>query len=616
MSLSTEAEGTDKSSGVEPVGCHMRSLEVSYPRLLLILTLFALPVGCSDSPTSPPSVASVTVSPAEASLDLGDQQQFTATARDADGNVLSDREMIWSVSGPGSASINSAGFLTAEGPGELTVVAQSEGIRGEARVMVKDPPVASVEIDPDSVAVVVGSKVTLGAQVLDASGNELLGRGILWSSSDEMVASVDQEGAVAGHSPGDAVISATSEGVEGQATIQVTPIPVAAVVVDPGWAEVEVGETQELTATAVDGEGNPLEGRTAGWSSSDETVATVSESGVVTGLNVGAATIEAMIEGQVGYAEITVAPPPVASVVINPDSASVEVGEQFALTAIVRDSDGQEVQNRNVRWNTSDRDVVTVDGEGTFTGQGVGAAMITATSGGVSGQARVHVVPTNGLYLTLESDEPVDGFAVAIDGGSFGSDPRVVDIPAPDGFSGAAGLSIPSGGSYRVRAVGYEQGGGVSGRVVTTGQASRISVGDFRATEVPIQLSVYSVSVSIPDRVSGGEEITVSWTYSGVSDAVEDGGALRRPSGFIHYSTSPFSDGGGQTASASGERIAGGDYRISGTIQAPLQAGTIFLQVEGFTFANIFNSGLEGPLADFLDPSVSRSEELLTITVN
>src|SRR5437588_1545446 len=89
-------------------------------------------------------------------------------------------------------------------------------------------------------------------------------------------------------------------------------MPVATVTVAPATASVQVGLTVQLTATTKDANGNTLTGRTVTWSSGNTGVATVSSSGLVTGVAAGSATITATSEGQSGTSAITVtaAPPP------------------------------------------------------------------------------------------------------------------------------------------------------------------------------------------------------------------------------------------------------------------------------------------------------------------
>ena len=85
------------------------------------------------------------------------------------------------------------------------------------------------------------------------------------------------------------------------------PIAVASVEVSPsGDTVIEVGHTVQLTATMKDAAGNVLTGRTVTWSSDDDSIATVSGTGLVTGEDVGNATISATSEGRSGTALVMV----------------------------------------------------------------------------------------------------------------------------------------------------------------------------------------------------------------------------------------------------------------------------------------------------------------------
>jgi uncharacterized protein YjdB len=83
---------------------------------------------------------------------------------------------------------------------------------------------------------------------------------------------------------------------------------VAAVTVSAPLKSIDVGNTAQLSATAFDQTGAQLIGVTFQWSSSDKTIATVSSSGVVTGVAAGSARISAMTGTVSGYADVTVGP--------------------------------------------------------------------------------------------------------------------------------------------------------------------------------------------------------------------------------------------------------------------------------------------------------------------
>src|SRR5207247_1042694 len=82
-----------------------------------------------------------------------------------------------------------------------------------------------------------------------------------------------------------------------------------------------VSKTVQLTATPKDAAGNPLSGRVVTWATSATSVATVSATGLVTGVTVGTATITATSEGKSGTATVTVTPVPGAPVPVRPAAA-------------------------------------------------------------------------------------------------------------------------------------------------------------------------------------------------------------------------------------------------------------------------------------------------------
>src|SRR6266513_1027456 len=233
-------------------------------------------------------VASVTVSPASASLTVGQTAQFSATARDANGNALAGRPVTWTSSDGTIASVSASGRATGVAAGgPVTITATSEGQSGAATVTVANAPVASVTVAPATASVAMGQTVQLSATPTDANGNPLTGRVITWASSDTTVASVNGSGLVTAKTAGSATIMATSEGKSGTARITVTPVPVATVTVAPATASVATGQMMQLSATPKDASGNPLTGRVITWTSSDNTIASVNGSGLVTGVAAG-----------------------------------------------------------------------------------------------------------------------------------------------------------------------------------------------------------------------------------------------------------------------------------------------------------------------------------------
>jgi uncharacterized protein YjdB len=340
---------------------------------------------------TPATVATVAVSPATASLVVGQTVQLTATPQDVDGNLLSGRVVTWASTNPGVATVNANGLVSGVAAGAATVMVACEGQSTPVAITVTVVPVASVAVSPASANVIVDQSVQLTATPKDASGNPLSGRTVTWATSSAAVASVSGNGLVTGGSAGTATITASSEGRSGTATITVTPVPVASVSVSPASATILLGQTAQLTATPKDANGSALTGRIVTWASSAPGVASVSASGLVTGVAAGSATLTATSEGKSGTASITVTIVPVAAVAVTPAAPNIRVGGTVQLTATTKDSAGNLLTGRVVTWASSVPAVATVSATGLVTGVAAGTITITATSEGKSGTATVTV---------------------------------------------------------------------------------------------------------------------------------------------------------------------------------------------------------------------------------
>src|SRR6266550_1447147 len=177
--------------------------------------------------TSPP-VASISVTPASSSVLVGATVQLSATTRDASNNVLTGRLVTWSSTNAGIASVNSSGLVSGVSAGTTQVTATSEGIASSATITVTAAaplPVATVTVSPTTANLQVGATVQLTATERDINNTLLTGRVVTWSSSNIGISTVSSTGLVAAVSPGNATITATSEGKTATSAISVLAPP-------------------------------------------------------------------------------------------------------------------------------------------------------------------------------------------------------------------------------------------------------------------------------------------------------------------------------------------------------------------------------------------------------
>ena len=216
---------------------------------------------------------------------------------------------------------------------------------------VAPPPRTSVEVRPATATLLAfGDTVRMAAEVRDENGQVLSGAVVSWSSSDSLVATVDTTGLVTAAGNGTAGIWAGTESAAGSGNVTVTQ-EVRGVRVSPAAITIATGASLRLSADAIDANGHRVERPTTFvWTSSNVDVARVSESGRVTGVADGRATISAMAEDHGASAEIRVA-----------------TADRAALVAFYEATDGPNWAN-NDNWLTdaplNDWHGVSTDGSG------------------------------------------------------------------------------------------------------------------------------------------------------------------------------------------------------------------------------------------------------------
>jgi hypothetical protein len=170
---------------------------------------------------------------------------------------------------------------------------------------------------------------------------------------------------------------------------------VSSVVVTPSVSSTTVNGHQTFTANALNQDGNSVGTVAFTWTSSDANVATISSSGLATGVSGGTAQITATATASnvTSPAVSLTVFPDVASVSISPINATIKVGGQQHFVATATDVKGNVISNV-LNWSISFSGVATIDSNGTATGVSVGTVLVTANVGGVTSPiATLNVTP-------------------------------------------------------------------------------------------------------------------------------------------------------------------------------------------------------------------------------
>ncbi len=350
-------------------------------------------------------VASVTVSPPDVSVEAGHSVDLTATARDAAGNVLPNRPVAWSSASSTVAKVSATGSLLGVAEGSTTVTATIEGKSAQVTVTVTPPPpptIAQVKVTLNSPILSVGDATRAFAYAYDETGVLMPNVSPSFTSQDTTTASVSKDGRVRGMRAGSATIVADVDGETGIASVTVqpsAPLPVATVLLSIPANALTVGDSTQLAVELRDANGAVLTGRTLAFTSSSNSIVTVSATGLVRAKGAGTATITATSEGKSAAVSVTVtaqappptAPAPVASVGVSLAASSLNVGQTTQGTVTLKDSVNNVLTGRTLAWSSSNTAVATVGQNGLVTAVAAGTASITVQSEGKTGSASLTV---------------------------------------------------------------------------------------------------------------------------------------------------------------------------------------------------------------------------------
>ena len=274
----------------------------------------AVSASSSSNVVSAP-VASVVVALNASTLLAGQSTQATATLKDASGNVLTGRSIVWTSSEVTIASVNATGLVTALKGGAVTITAASEGKSGGASLITAMPAATATPVSFVTLTVApsinVGQTAQASVTLKDNEGNILTDRSIAYVSSDANIASISPSGLVAALKGGGVTITASSEGKSANAVVtSVAPKPAASsITLTVSAPSINIGQATQINAVVKDVNGTPISGVPVTWSSSPSAVATVSSSGMASGLNAGSATIYAKVDAVTSGIGITVIDP-------------------------------------------------------------------------------------------------------------------------------------------------------------------------------------------------------------------------------------------------------------------------------------------------------------------
>ena len=264
-------------------------------------------------------------------------------------------------------------------------------------------PATGISMEKEAINLTKGYKEKLVASLTPADSDST----IEWSSSDETVASVSEDGTVTAVNGGEAVITAKANGYSTSCKVHVSvPLNSISISSPDGKDLITKGQTLQLQV-AFDPE-DTTDDRTVNWTSSDDTIASVDQSGLVRGLSEGEAVISAQAGNHTAEFTVKVEEIKLNSISLNKDTATIHRGESEELTVIYDPENTTD--DKTAIWKSSDPEIVSVDGNGKVTANAIGSAIITAQVGNFTAECIVR------SDAPLKSIEPAEASVELIKG--------------------------------------------------------------------------------------------------------------------------------------------------------------------------------------------------------
>lgn len=351
---------------------------------------------------------SIIITPATCQISLNETVQLSYAITPADAYI---RSVNFESSNPAIATVDQTGKVNAVAAGNCVITATVNGssIKATANITVV-PALTGVFLDPsitDSL-VYVGQTASIVCRFFPTTISALP-EIVSYTSSDPTVATVSATGIITGITPGIATITIVDKNnLSATLTVSVADIKVTALIFTETSHSMQMGDSRQTTIVTVpSAAGTPV----ITYTSSDNTVATVSSTGVITALKGGQAVITAATADLV-----------TASVVIN-----VIGGGEFTSTITKSQlaiGDTAQVMPQLVGWKTlrfesSNNSIASVNSLGVVTAVGIGSATIMVYSGSMSSFVHLSVVAkipaietitikNSGYTIEINFDQPVE----------------------------------------------------------------------------------------------------------------------------------------------------------------------------------------------------------------
>ncbi|WP_242772066.1 Ig-like domain-containing protein [Brevibacillus parabrevis] len=351
------------------------------------------------------SLSSISLSPAQTTLAEGQIQRVYATAYYTDGSSKDINSVAsFSSSSPSVAQVSSQGVVTGIAPGTATITASYNGKSASAQVTVQGAYLLGLKASPAQLSLAAGNKGQLSIYAQYPNGvEENVSAKAQYTSGNPAIASVDGMGGVVATAAGTTTIQVTygAKTLSVPVTVTGNVVTLQTISVRPESVSVKKGATQQLEVKATYSDNKVTDVTSqATYQIAQPAIATVSATGLITGVAVGSTTITITFGGKTVSVpvQVTEAQEPVQSLTVTPVKLDLLVGKTQTLQVTATYQDGKTADvSKQVTYLSQDPATATVQPDGLVTAVKAGSTSLTVTYEGVSVNVPVVVTAENAV---------------------------------------------------------------------------------------------------------------------------------------------------------------------------------------------------------------------------
>ena len=347
------------------------------------------------------TLQAISITPVNPSIVKDSTQNLVATGAYSDGTSQAlTTGVTWTSDKTTVATVTNAGLVTAVSAGSANISAKVGNISAATVLTVNAATLQAISIKSTKSGFTIGETETLSIIGSYSDGSsQTVDSGIIWTSSNSNVATITNLGLVTAVSAGSTLISAKVNNLSTAKGFIIKNPELQSIAIVPSNYNLDKGLTKTIIVTGTYSDGSFADlSSGVSWVSADTNIATITNSGLVTAINIGTTNITAKVGNFTASAALTVNPASLQSIKISPTNPSIFKGTS-SLQALGIYSDGSSKNlTYDVIWGSDNVSVASVHGI-----NGTGNASLIGSSLGTAHISALHKGKLDTITVTVMS---------------------------------------------------------------------------------------------------------------------------------------------------------------------------------------------------------------------